>query len=39
LSDALIQLPSVAFGMPRTRAVTDTSCPTLTSLTEVAPRI
>lgn len=32
-SDALIQLPSVAFGMPNTRAVTDASCPPLTSLT------
>ena len=33
LSDALIQLPSVAFGIPRTRDVTAASCPHLTSLT------
>jgi hypothetical protein len=33
LSAALIQLPSVAFGMSRIRAVTAASCPPLTSLT------
>ena len=32
-SASLTQLPSVAFGMPSTRAVTDASCPAFTSLT------